>query len=73
MLDDSGWRLDGRPPGARAVIAAWWATRRMLEVLGGIEKRGNSWSRTSRLTAFGETTLLEQIRANAVGPRTHVW
>ncbi len=73
MLSDSGWRLDGQPPGAMAVMSAWWATGRMLGVFGGTEKRGSGWSRTTRLTSFGEATLLEQIRVNAVGPRTHVW
>lgn len=69
IVAETGWRTDGEPPDAMAVIATWWATLRPLSVLGGIE-RGDDWtSPTTTLTGFGETTLLEQIRAEATGPR----
>lgn len=73
ILGESGWHLDGEPPDTRAVATAWWTTRRPLEALGGVEGGGDWRSRTTRLTDFGEATLLEQIRVEATGPRPGPW
>lgn len=70
IVAEAGWRTDGEPPDPKAVSAAWWVTRRPLAALGGIERAGDWTSRTTSLTGFGEATLLEQIRAEATGPRS---
>jgi hypothetical protein len=71
IVAETGWHgTDGEPPDATAVSVTWSATRRPLMVLGGLERGGDWRSRTTRLTGFGEATLLEQIRAEATGPRT---
>ena len=70
IIAETGWRMDGEPPDARAVASTWWETRRPLMVLGGVKRGGDLMSRTTTLTEFGEATLLEQIRAEATGPRS---
>ena len=71
IVAEAGWRsTGGEAPEATAVSSTWWMTRRPLSALGGIERAGDWGSRTSTLTEFGEATLLEQIRAEATGPRS---
>jgi len=70
IVAEAGWHTDGEPPDAGAVSATWWETRRPLMMLGGMERGGDWTSRTTTLTGFGEATLLEQIRAEATGPRS---
>ncbi|MGQ0847744.1 MAG: hypothetical protein ACT4OP_01245 [Actinomycetota bacterium] len=73
ILTEMGWRTDGEPPDTTTVGTSWWVTRRPLGVLGGIERDGDWRSRVTRLTEFGEATLLEQIRVEATGPRSTPW
>ena len=70
IVAQAGWRTDGEPPDTDAVASAWWTTRRPLRVLGGLERGGDWRSPTTTLTGFGQATLLEQIRAEATGPRS---
>jgi hypothetical protein len=70
IIAETGWRMDGEPPDASAVASTWWETRRPLMVLGGVERGGDLMSRTTTLTEFGQATLLEQISAEATGPRS---
>jgi hypothetical protein len=70
IIAETGWRMDGEPPDAGAVASTWWETRRPLMMLGGLERGGDWMSRTTTLTEFGQATLLEQIRAEATGPRS---
>ena len=70
IVAQAGWRTDGEPPDTDAVASAWWTTRRPLRVLGGLERGGDRRSPTTTLTGFGQATLLEQIRAEATGPRS---
>jgi len=73
LLGEAGWQADGQPPDSRVVLRAWWQTWRPLRVLGGVEGAGDWRSRTTRLTGFGEATLLEQLRVAATGPRSTPW
>ena len=73
MLGETGWHTDGEPPDSTAVMSAWYATRRPLGAVGGIERAGDWHARETILTGFGEATLLEQIRAAATGPRSRPW
>lgn len=73
ILTEMGWRADGEPPDTTTVGSAWWVTRRPLGVLGGVEGGGDWKSRVTRLTEFGEATLVEQIRVEATGPRSTPW
>ncbi|GBD85421.1 hypothetical protein BMS3Abin02_01828 [bacterium BMS3Abin02] len=73
ILGNVGWRTDGEPPDTRAVASTWWVTRRPLAALGGVDREGDWTSPLTRLTGFGEATLLEQIRAEATGPRSRPW
>lgn len=73
VLGEYGWRTDGELPTDREVARAWWGTRWPLTVFGGLEHGGDWSSRTTRLTEFGETLLLEQIRVEATGPRSTRW
>jgi hypothetical protein len=68
ILTERGWRVEGQPLKPLQVASAWWTTGRILSVLGGLVEYGDWRSRSTRLTKFGETTLLEQIRARATGP-----
>ena len=70
IVAETGWRIDGTPPDTGAVASVWWTTRRLLMVLGGLERGGDWKSPTTTLTKFGKATLLEQIRAEATGPRS---
>ena len=70
IVAEAGWHTDGEPPDATAVSATWWETRRPVMMLGGLERGGDLMSRTTTLTEFGQATLLEQIRAEATGPRS---
>ena len=70
ILSEAGWRTDGEPPDTRTVGSAWWVTQRPLAALGGVERDGDWRSRITRLTGFGEASLLEQIRVEATGPRS---
>jgi hypothetical protein len=70
IMADMGWRHGDEPPGESAVMSAWYATRRPLRVLAGVEEIGDWRHRRTRLTAFGRATLLEQIRADATEPRS---
>ncbi|HDK46008.1 MAG TPA: hypothetical protein ENG94_06985 [Actinobacteria bacterium] len=73
ILGNVGWRTDGEPPDTRAVASTWWVTRRPLAALGGVDREGDWTSPLTRLTGFGGATLLEQIRAEATGPRSRPW
>ena len=70
ILGEAGWRSDGDPPDTTTVGSAWWVTRRPLAVLGGVARGGDWGSPITTLTGLGEATLLEQIRAEAAGPRS---
>jgi len=70
IVAEAGWHSDGEPPDAMAVSATWWETGRPLRVLGGVERGGDWRSPSTTLTGFGQATLLEQIRAEATGPRS---
>jgi hypothetical protein len=73
ILTDMGWHSGDEPPDTMAVASTWWATRRPLTVLGGVERGGDWTAPTTTLTGFGEATLLEQIRVEATGPRSTPW
>ncbi len=70
ILGEAGWRSDGEPPDTTTVASAWSVTRRPLSVLGGVAGGGDRRSPITTLTGLGEATLLEQIRAEAAGPRS---
>jgi hypothetical protein len=70
ILSEMGWRSGDEAPDEQAVLSTWWDTMRPLRVLGGATHEGDWTSREVRLTGFGEATLLEQIRAEATGPRS---
>lgn len=68
-----GWRTGDEMPDSMAVMSGWSDTRRPLSVLGGIEGIGAWRASESVLTAFGEATLTERLRAAATGPRSRPW
>lgn len=70
ILGEAGWHSDGEPPDTTTVASAWSVTRRPLSVLGGVAQSGDWRSPITTLTGLGEATLLEQIRAEAAGPRS---
>lgn len=73
ILGEVGWRTGDEPPDSRAVMSGWYETRRPLSVLGGIDRIGDWRVSESVLTAFGEATLTEHLRATATGPRSRPW
>ncbi len=73
LVAEAGWQADGEPPDRGMVMSAWYHTRRPLAVFGGIEELGDWRNREIVLTGFGQATLLDQIRADATGPRSSPW
>jgi hypothetical protein len=70
ILVEAGWSTEDGPPDRWAVLRAWSSTRWTLEALGGVTPTDGFIARTTGLTEFGQATLLEQIRAEATGPRS---
>jgi hypothetical protein len=70
ILVEAGWSTEDGPPDRWAVLGTWSSTRWPLEALGGVTPTDGFIARTTGLTEFGQATLLEQIRAEATGPRS---